>query len=281
METKLIFLDEIISLVKEKKELAPLDDEFVKEVILQDPYMIKKDYDSFDQFKRSSVCKSIVSSTRKKLRDVYGLFLNTPLSKKHVERLVSTETVSLLSLHKSTQERVLYYPTIYPLLFEKLHQMGLKKEYVLADIACGYNPLAYKYLPSPPKNYVAVDLSSRDMEFLQLFFDKFDLKGEAHAYNVLGTSFYQFIEDKKFDVVFLFKALDPFELVKRNSSKKLLSTLQSTFFVVSFSLYSIGGKVPIDVSKRSWFEKFCVKQGWEYETMQIPNELFYVVKTGN
>ena len=32
MENKLIFIDGLVSLVKQKKELSPLDDEFVKEV---------------------------------------------------------------------------------------------------------------------------------------------------------------------------------------------------------------------------------------------------------
>ena len=48
---------------------------------------------------------------------------------------------------------------------------------------------------------------------------------------------------------------------------------------MAFSLFSIGGKVPIATSKRAWFEKFCEKQGWTVETLQIPNELFYIIKT--
>lgn len=279
MENELRFVDDIVALIKQKKELSPLDDSFVKETLLSFDFSIDKKYSTFDKFKRSKVCKNVVSLARKKLRDVYGLFVDTPLTEKHIDRLVSLETVSLLSFHKSTQERASYYDSIYPLIFDKLDSMGLKKDYVLADIACGYNPLAYSYLPRAPENYVACDLSSKDMASINLFFKKFNISGSAHAYNVLGTKFYDFISTRKFDLCLLFKALDPFELVERHSSKKLLSSLNSSFFVVSFSLFSIGGKVPISISKRSWFEKFCVKQGWELETLQIPNEMFYLIKT--
>ncbi len=278
MENTLTFIDEIVQLIKQKKELSPLDDSFVKQLLYKYPYVVEEKYSSFEKFKRSKVCKDLISTTRKQLRDVYGLFLDIPLEEKHIERLSSLETVSLLSFHKSTQERMPYYQSIYELLFDTLFAMGLPKEYVLADIACGYNPLAYQYLPVKPSSYVACDLSSKDMSVLQLFFDKFDLSGRAIAYDVLGTSFYNFIETQKFDLCFLFKALDPLEQVQRNSSKKLLCALNSSFFVVSFSLFSIGGKVPISMSKRSWFEKFCTKQGWEFKTLQIPNEVFYIIK---
>ncbi|MCA9477548.1 MAG: hypothetical protein KC535_00180 [Nanoarchaeota archaeon] len=280
MEDELIFLDELVSLIKQKKELSPLDDDFVKEVVRSSSFTVEKNYDSFDQFKRSKLCKEIVSSVRKRLRDIYGLFLEKPLSTKHIDRLESIEATSLLSLHKSTLERAPYYPSLYPLLLEKLHEMGLKKDYVLADIACGYNPLAVQFLPVRPKEYFACDLSSKDMAAIDYFFKKFGVKGGAEAYDVLGTRFEEFFSGKKFDVCFLFKALDPFEQVKRHASKRLLSSLPTEFFVVSFSLFSIGGKTPIPASKRSWFEKFCQKQSWEFQTLQIPNELFYLIKTG-
>lgn len=278
MENKLIFIDEIIDLIKQKKELSTLDNNFIHQVICSEPYVVPAKYISFTMFKKSKLCKDIVSSTRKKLRDVYGLFLDVPLTQKHIDRLVSTDTISLLAFHKSTQERTIYYASIYALIFDVLDGLGLKKDYNLADIACGYNPLAYDFLPRKPVHYFAYDLSSQDMSSLQYFFNKFSISGSAQAFDALSTRFYEEIASKNFDVTFLFKALDPLESVQRHSSKKLLSALQSSFFVVSFSLFSIGGKVPIPMSKRSWFDKFLVKQGWEFKTLQIPNEIFYIIK---
>jgi hypothetical protein len=273
------YLSELVSLVKQKKELSPLDDEFVANTILKEEFVIDSKYSTFDKFKRSKQCKQIISNTRKRLRDSYGLFLDTPLSLNHIQRLSSLDTSSLLEFHKSTQERSPYYNSIYPMIFEKLDSMGLKTDFVLADFACGYNPLAYTFIPRKPSSYIVCDLSTSDMFVIQSFFDKFDISGSANAYDLLGTSFSDFISSKKLDVCFLFKALDPLEQVKRHSSKKLLSSINSSFFVVSFSLFSIGGKVPIPMSKRSWFEKFITKQGWTFQTLQIPNEFFYIIKT--
>ena len=75
--------------------------------------------------------------------------------------------------------------------------MGLKQDFILADIACGYNPLGYVYLPRAPKKYVACDLSTSDMESIQLFFDKFNINGEAKAFDVLSTRFLDYISKRK------------------------------------------------------------------------------------
>jgi hypothetical protein len=96
--------------------------------------------------------------------------------------------------------------------------------------------------------------------------------------DVLSDKFSSWVSDKYFDLVFFFKALDSFEQVKRHSSKKLLAKFNASFFVVSFSLVSIGGNVSIDSSKRIWFERFCEANGWQINTLQVPNEIFYLVK---
>ena len=79
--------------------------------------------------------------------------------------------------------------------------------------------------------------------------------------------------------MFLFKALDSLEAVARHASKPFLASLPTRFLVVSFALRSIGGNTSIGSNRRKWFENFCSKQGWELQTLQVPNELFYVVKT--
>lgn len=270
------FVEEVVSLIKEKPELSPLDDFFVTLVVEDLIVPSNKEYVSFEQFKRSRQCRELVSASRKKLRDVYGLFLHKPITDADMDIFDQNR---VLSLHKSAQERLLFYEQAYNTIFKKLADLGLKEEYSLIDIACGYNPLAYSFLPIKPKSYFAVDLSSQDMCHIQSFFDRNGLNGEAMAFDVLGTKFEKYISSREFDVCFLFKALDPFELTKRNSSKRLLTALNVRYFVVSFSLFSIGGKTPIAVSKRAWFEKFVRKQGWIYESFEIPNELFFIVST--
>ncbi len=285
MEDNLIFRSDLISYIKQKPELHSLDDAFVDSFLQKHLSAINIDwskYSSFSQALRNKKVKSLISLVRKDLRTAYGLYIKTPLSLSLLDSVPSFDDEkinSLLDMHRSTSERLPFYTSIYPLLFNKLFSWGLTKKFTLLDLACGFNPLACAYLPVFPKKYFASDLSSFDMNFINVFFSKFDLSGEAVAFDALSDSFKDWLVGKSFDLVFLFKALDSFEQVERHSSKKLLSKINSKFFVVSFSLVSIGGKSRIDASKRSWFETFCTKTGWTFEVLQVPNELFYVVKT--
>ncbi|MBN1175922.1 hypothetical protein JXA48_04730 [Candidatus Woesearchaeota archaeon] len=287
MESKLVFESEIISLIQDKQELKSLDKSYIKKILLSNlsDSMIKKlnSYSSFKQCKRGKVCGELISLTRKILRDRYGVFIRTPLSN-YKKKLLSLSSFdddyvdSILSFHQSTFERLPYYSSFYPLLFKELFSLGLSEKFSLGDFACGYNPLAYKYLPVKPTNYFACDISSDEMSLINSFFVNQKISAEARSFDLLSDDFSNFISNQKFDVVFLLKALDSLEIVKKHSSKKLLDAINTHFFVVSFPLVSIGGKNSIDSTKRSWFEKFCEKQSWSYSTLSVPNELFYVVK---
>ena len=48
--------------------------------------------------------------------------------------------------------------------------------------------------------------------------------------------------------------------------------------MVSFATQSLGGKKMIKKERRSWFEKLAKRQGYGYETFEIANEIFYILK---
>lgn len=287
METELKFKDDLVALVKEKKELSTLDDDFIFSILKSflTPQLIDKIafYDTFKQCKRAKEVKQLVADVRRHLREVYGLFVKQPLPvtyKKLMNRKSNNDEIALLLLqsHQSSYERFAYYASVYEQLFEQLESLGLQNQFVLADFACGCNPFAYSFLPHKPRHYVACDLSSQDMVVVNDYFNQASIPGEAFAFDLLSSEFQQWLSKKFFDVVFLFKALDSLEAVKRHASKSFLDSLPTKFLVVSFALRSIGGRQSIAGSRRVWFERFCQKQGWFYLTVQIPNELFYVVK---
>ncbi len=284
------FETELISLIKEKKELASLSDSFVSTVLHRTTatFSLSKmdSYDSFEKFRRSALCKLLVTTSRKHLREVYGLFIKKPLQT-CVSTLESLDSINnplideLLRYHQSTAERFDDYVVIYDLLFSTLHSMGLSKDYSLLDLACGYNPFAYKFFPTKPSNYLVVDLSPSDMFALNQFFSQTKISAKAFSFDILSTEFDSWISTISVDVCFLFKALDSFETVRKNSSKKLLSSIKTSFFVVSFALSTIGGRNHISEKKRSWFDRFCKTNNWSLKTIQTANEIFYLVKKGN
>ena len=279
------FESDFVSLIKQKHELKALDDSFVLSYLNKiysslGSFDLEK-YSSFKQCLRSKKTKELVSVTRKDLRRVFGLFVVNPLNKKIINSLESFNDGnidSILLSHRSTEERLPFYFSIYSLIFDKLKSMGLPESFSLLDIACGYNPFAYKFFPTPPNKYVACDLSSSEMALVNDFFSQTKIQGSAFGVDIISEAFFSWLETNSFDLCFLFKALDSFEQVQRHISKKLLSMIKSKFFVVSFSLVSIGGNSQIQANKRTWFERFCERNNWQFETLQVPNEIFYVIK---
>ena len=275
------FKDACVQHIKQKKELSQLDDSYVRKAMDEVPAPNFAKYSSFQQALRSKKVKEYVRTVRAKLRSVYGLFVTEPVSGAEAEKKEFTQDFlqELLQRHRSTAERVPYYSQFYTKVCQALQEYGIVS-YRLLDLACGYNPFALTYSKCPPDEYVAVDLSSSEMNAVNLFFKRKGYGGLAFACDVLSSDFLSYLEEETFDVVFLLKALDSFETVKRHSSKKLLAALRAKVLVVSFPLLSIGGHTSISQVRRGWFERFCEKEGWQLSSFTLPNELVYIVFKG-
>lgn len=280
------FETELVALIKEKKELSSLSNSFVHSILLRTAasFSLSKldSYSSFEKFKRSSLCKQLVTLSRKHLRDVYGLFVKQAVVtwQKKVSQITSSDNpliTDILTYHQSTAERLDDYPVVFELIFSTLTTMGFPKKYSLMDLACGFNPFSYFFLPVKPESYLAVDLSPVDMSVINQFFMQTKISGKAFAFDILSEEFSTWLSTVSVDLCFLFKALDSFERAQRNSSKRLISKINASFFVVSFALSTIGGRALISEKKRFWFEKFCKTNNWPLKTIQTANELFYIV----
>ena len=269
----------LVDLIMQKKELVSIERRYVQkrleETLKHNTWKIPETLTE-RQLPKNKAIKEIVSQVRGQLREVYGVFKREDTI---IPKEFNTEELNqLLVSHQSSYERIDYYETIYANIFAILEEQGLEQEYSLMDLACGYNPLSYDYLPRIPKKVFVGDLSTTDMELIQSFFDARKIPGTAIYLDLLEESAMKKISTEHYDVCFLFKALDSLEAIKRHSSKALLDKLAAKFVVVSFALKSIGGKNKIGDNKRWWFEGFCKAQGWSFETFSVENELFYVVK---
>lgn len=249
--------DKLLNLIKSKKELSHIDD-----AVIQSFLPVVK-YDDFEKFKRTKKCKEIVSSVRAKLRIIYGVFIR--------KNIFSFDDEHILLKHQSTNERLPFYSEIYRTIFSLV---DLRDDYRLADLACGYNPFAIDFLPVKPGYYFALDISPEHAKLITDFFSYKHVNGLCVSENLLYVDI-----KEKFDIIFLFKALDSLEFLERHSSKKLLVSLDTKYFVVSFSLVTIGGKGRIQANKRSWFEKFIKKNNWYFDSFSVENEVFYVINT--
>lgn len=266
----------LVGLVKEKKELASVDDGIIKEKLGKNLKADNKLLQKLSINRKNKYVKEFVKEIRAELREVYGVFIlkNYEKKEKLLEELKKDPQIKnydkILNLHKSSKERLPYYIQVYKKIF------GITgKPKKIADLACGLNPVSYPYLGFNPE-YFASDLNEKDCEFLQKFFEALSIPGKAEAIDLTNPE--ECTKIPKADVVFLFKALDSLETVQRNISRNLISSLDCKYVIVSFPKESLGGKKQISPEKRAWFYKILNQKGLKYEEFELANELFVAVK---
>ncbi|NQZ85813.1 MAG: hypothetical protein HRU03_08895 [Nanoarchaeales archaeon] len=276
----------LVTQIKDKNQIKDLEDKLIIEKInkyfLTNGDIRKKLEKEFlkkeNKIIKSKLFKEILKIIRKEIGIIYGSFLTSDFDKREKylnQANTLEETQSMLKLHKSTRERVDYYNEIYNKIFE------WKKPKKIADLCCGLNPISISLMKEilnyTPK-YFASDINPKDMEFMQLFFNKFKIKGTAKSYDLTKL---EIIENKQFkdcDMVFLFKALDSLEFIKKNCTKELILKIPSKNIVVSFPTKSLVSKKEFKIEKRNWFIKFIEENNFKYERFEIENELFFLIE---
>lgn len=276
-------LNLIVSDVKSKRSLKSLDSDFVKSLVLdyfsKYPH-VKKRLDSHPRFQKSKDYKSMVKYVRKLLHDVYGVF---NLHKKslsdleaHLKRVKELDDRALeihakiLHCHKSTQER---FPSYSPLYISIFRITG--KPRIILDLACGLNPFSFPWMGLDKVVYYAYELSEEDSSFIQSYFNIMksfsSLDGKAVSADLLRLP-----SLPKSDVCFLFKVLDSLELIKKGISAELIGKINSKCLVISFPTRSIGGKKRL--KPRFWFLSLLKGLDLDYKTIELENEIFYIIK---
>lgn len=246
-------IQEAVKDLKQKKELSDLDDNFVKNRIIE--YIKEKHLGGKfkeKQFHRTSVYDAMFKDLRRKLHESYGVFRSDSFKE-----------------HHSVKERLVYYKEIY----YKIFSITGKPKKIL-DLGCGLNPLSYKYLGCKPY-YYAADISNFDVQEVNKFFKLNKIKGKAFVFNLIDDSYKEL---PKANVCFLFKVLESLESIKKNISKSIIQDLNSDWIVVSFAKKAVGGKVKIKKAGRSWFRKILSKSGLYYIIFDIGDEIFFVIK---
>lgn len=273
-------INSLVEDILAKKELSNLDDELVlekaKEFLKKRKKISEKlSHNKYSEFKRSKEYKEVIKNIRAELREVYGVFIMKDYQKRHnlLEKLKKNPSIEqhdkILALHKSSKERLPYYPIIYKRIFEIT---GHPKRII--DFACGLNPLSYPYLGCKPE-YLACDLAQKDLDFIEEYFEIMKINGKTKKIDLIKDNLKGLV--KKEDLVFLFKTLDSLESVKRDVSEQILRNLAAKHIIVSFSNKSLGGKKIIRKERRKWFERLISQLSYSSNSFEIPGELFYII----
>ena len=273
----------LLNEIKSKSQIKDLEDDFILDKL--EKYFltncdIKKKLELEFKEKKNKIIKSkLFKETLKKIRGeigiLYGSFLTKDFPKKF--KLLNKETTieNLLKLHKSSRERIEYYNQIYEEIF------NWYKPKKIADLACGLNPLSYPIIEkilNKKIEFFASDLNPNDMGFLNEYFKKNNLNGIAKPYDIIQLKFLKDDDFKNCDLIFLFKALDSFEFIKKNISKEIIKKLENKKIVVSFPTKSLVSKKEFKMEKRNWFIKFLEKENFQYQTFEVENEMFFLIE---
>lgn len=228
-------------------------------------------------FRKNKNFKMIIKGIRKEIGIVYEIFLTTNFTKKDkiLNKITNIkESIKILELHKSTRERKDDYKKIYSKIFSKI------KPKQITDLGCGLNPISYQILEgiiTSKPNYISIDLNQKDMDFLNKYFKKFDIKGKAKQYDLTNLDFLNDRDIINSDTIFIFMLLDSLESIKRNISLDIIDNLKDKYLIISFPMKSIISKKEIKTNKRNWIRKYLKKKQLKYEEFQTSNELFFLI----
>ena len=274
-------MEDIIIEIKKKKEFSGLEDKFInKELDL----LLKRNPNLkyFLNQPRSEKYKRIIKAVRAELRRNYGLFRVGKENKrdKLVEEFKSRQNVEIvkkiLSTHASTKERLDKYAGIYHQIFKITG-----KPKAILDLGCGINPLSVIFMKSTRLTYYAYDINQKDIELLNLFFNIFkspnkEIDGKAEILDFKNQNNLERLP--KSDLAFLFKITDIVDKGKgHKNSEILISRTPAKYVVVSFPTITMSGK-KMNFPRRKWIGLMCERLGYEVNSFQTDNEIFYVIR---
>ncbi len=259
----------VVELVLQKKELKNISERVVLAVIKEN---ITKKIESLIKTERlkTKEFKQFVKIVRAQLRRQYGAFQNPKIDRKKLVK--NKDYTALLKSHQSSKERLSQYEELYSRIFTIT---GKPKSII--DIGCGMNPLSYEYMQLKNVEYFALDISGYDLEVINEYFKQKKLRGDIRVFDAIRDK-YDF--KKNYDICFCFKL---FEILETSKSHRLtedvFKKLPAEWVIASFSTKTLSG-APMTKRRRVWFEVMLKRLKKSFTTIELQNELFYVIKKG-
>lgn len=176
----------------------------------------------------------------------------------------------VMSSHSSTNERLPILDDFYQRIFSLLPPI-----HSVLDIACGLNPLALPWMPlDSDASYLAVDIFTDQVTFLNDFFPLAGVAGRAETRNVLTDC-----PTEPVDLALILKTIPCLEQMEKDAGRRLLEQVQARHLVISFPSRSLGGREKGMTSTYS--TRFAeLTGGWDSKVTRLDfsNELVFVVE---
>ena len=223
--------------IKKKAEFSKILDEDVEKV--------------FQIFSKREVSEEEkIRLTRELLHRVFSSFTS--------RKLISLKNKGeewVLNKHLSTRERLPHYKEVYRRIFK-----NVKGKINIIDLGAGVNGFSYIFFPEEIKvNYLGFESMGQLVDLANSYFKKEKISGkmiQESLFNIYKIR--NLIErEKGKKILFLFKTIEPLEMIEPNFSKKLILDIADLFqlCVVSFATESMSKRLRFKANKK-WFLEF-------------------------
>lgn len=231
--------------------------------------------------KRKSL-KEAVKATRNKLHQVGSAYQehSIPYQKwmeelQHLPAELSDRSVQefilrCLPAHASTRERVPILSRFYSEVLTPIQPVQS-----ILDLACGLNPLTIPWMNLPPGfKYTAADIYEDLRDFLNFFFQRFHINGEA-----ITCDLTQALPPIESQLTLILKTIPCLEQVDKEAGERILSEVTSPNILVSFPTHSLGGKSKGMVQNyERHFLDVVREYPWKITRYEFPGELAFLVQ---
>ncbi|MCD6324735.1 16S rRNA methyltransferase [Candidatus Bathyarchaeota archaeon] len=234
------------------------------------------------ELQKTGSLKKAIKATRKKLHQIAGAyFLTRPKYEEWMRKLRDAKKtgcpetfrkvcIEIMKHHHSTNMRLKNIDEFYNALFSKLPPVRS-----IADVACGFHPLAIPWMRlSSSTRYYAFDIYEDLMEFLKGFMSLAGVEGHAEARDIMQNP-----PQVKVNLAFILDTIPVLEQIEKGAGIRLLNMVKADYKVVSFPVKSLGGK---DKGMRGYYESFFQRmpqKHWDFWKLETANELVYVIKS--
>lgn len=234
-----------------------------------------------DSSRRFSKSKDIEDASRKKLHQIYAAYLIK--SNKDIFKLIDNFNIEpfnsnnfkllcleVLGTHNSTKERLNFIGDFYIKIKEKVSNL-----HRVIDLGCGLNPFSYPWIQSAfgDIEYIGYDINKEATTKIDSLFQNLNLPVHLY-YNDLFDSIPEHTES---DVVMLLKILPCLEQQEKGISEKILNSIKSKTFIISFPSLSLGGKQKgMKENYNNFIDSILTPNTVEYSFIDFFNERIYI-----
>lgn len=226
--------------------------------------------------------RETVKAIRNKLHQVASAYQPKPIPYQELHQklsnlpsdlhspLVKTFCLETMQLHASTRERSFILEEFFSTTLASLKPLKS-----VLDLACGLNPLALPWMPVSERiRYLACDIFTDQLEFLNHFFEHFSINGQAFVCDLTQT-----VPQVDTECALILKTIPCLEQIDKNIGKRLLQNLTTPKLLVSFPVQSLSGKAKgMRAHYANHFYQIVEAESWSTTAFSFPNEVAYLVE---